>query len=235
MRYQWSSNGSAVIGWLLCLSFVTACAGQAPRLEAIHYSGRVIDKSTGEPIESARVTILPPSCEGAWRTDSRGRFSFWTRRRKSDQIEIEHEGYKTAHLSPQFGALSVVRMEPQETMPMNRTSLSASVAAELIAPSQSVAPAIMTADSEPEPSGEGNNWSRWYGLRLGRAPEAYTVQNVDFWLTGDRACGSSAQCREVERSDHQILWQFRLRGHDESGAPPRTNSTAHIRAIYRPQ
>jgi|SRR5579859_573450 len=236
MRSQWSSNGTAIVRWLLCVSFVTACAGQAPRIEAIHYWGRIIDESTAKPIEFARIRVLPSSFDGAWRSDSRGRFSFWTGYRKNDQLEIEHEGYETAYLSPQGGGLIVVRMEPQKTVMVNRMGLSGSaVAVELMGPSQSIAPAIMTADSGPVPSGNRNSWSRWYTLRLGRAPEAYTVQKVEFWLTGDHACGLSAQCREVERSDDQIVWQFRLRGHDEIGAPPRTDSTAHIRVIYRAQ
>src|ERR1051326_5926936 len=118
MHSRRSSNGTAFIRWLLCISLVTTCAGQAPRIEAIHYWGRIIDGSTAKPIAFARIRVLPSLFDGAWRSDSRGRFSFWTRRRKGDQIEIEHEGYGTSHLSSLGGALIVVRMATQK--PVNR-------------------------------------------------------------------------------------------------------------------
>lgn len=105
----------------------------------------------------------------------------------------------------------------------------------LMPPSQSVAPAILTANSGPKRSGSGNNWSPWYRLRAGKAPGGYTLQNVEFWLTGDRTCDAGAECREVERNDDQVLWEFRLKGRVETGAPAKYDSVAHIRVLYREQ
>jgi hypothetical protein len=229
MRFKLLSNTATVIAWLLCIA--TACAGQAPKVDAIHYWGRIIDRSTGKPIESARIRVIPSTYVGARRSDSRGRFSFWTGFRKSDQIEIEHDGYQTLCLLPQCGDLNDIRMQAQG---LDQADLSSfGVTAQLILPSQSVAPAIVTADSGPKSSGAGNRWSAWYRLGVGAAPQGYTLQKVDFWLTGDDACGLSAQCRETKRSDREIRWEFRLQGHSEIGAPLRTEAVAHIRAVYR--
>lgn len=105
----------------------------------------------------------------------------------------------------------------------------------ILPPSESVAPAIITADSGPKPTGAAATWSRWYRLGVGKAPTGYTVQTVEFWMTGDNRCGSSAQCRELTRSDDQVLWAFRMHGHNGKGAALTGYAVAHIRVIYRTQ
>jgi len=97
-------------------------------------------------------------------------------------------------------------------------------------PSQDVAPAFVIADSGIKPSGVGKNWSDWYRLRVGNAPEGYTLWRVEFWLTGDRSCGNKSECREIVGSDKEILWEFRFQG-DDKGA---VHSEGHIRVTYRP-
>jgi hypothetical protein len=99
--------------------------------------------------------------------------------------------------------------------------------------SQFVAPAIVTADSGVKSSGTGKNWSDWYQLGAGKAPNGYTVTKAEFWLTGDRKCGKFAECREVQRSDQRVLWEFRLQGNDRDGAAKVVTSEAHIRVTYR--
>jgi len=105
----------------------------------------------------------------------------------------------------------------------------------LVPPSQSVAPAIVTADSGLKSSGIGKNWSDWYTLGTGKAPQGYTVWKTEFWLTGDRSCGDSAECREVERSDQRVLWEFRLQGNERDDSAKVAISEAHIRVTYRPR
>ena len=236
MCCELSVNVSRVLAWLLCLIFASSCGGQTSGTEAIHYRGRIIDESTGKPIESACIKVVPSAYDGAWRTDSRGRFSFWTTHDKNHKLEIEREGYLRLSLMPQGGALNDIRLEPQRTVVSNLTGVLKSEGEPgILSPSQSVAPAVETADSGPRLSGTGNNWSRWYRLGVGKVPQGYTVQKVEFWLTGDRACSLAAQCREIRQSNQQVLWEFRLRGHDEIGAPPRAYSTAHILVVYRSQ
>lgn len=103
----------------------------------------------------------------------------------------------------------------------------------LVPPSQFVAPAIVTADSGVKSSGTGNNWSDWYLLGAGKAPEGYTLTKAEFWLTGDRKCGELAECRELRRSDQQVLWEFRLQGNDADGVTKIATSEAHIRVTYQ--
>ena len=107
--------------------------------------------------------------------------------------------------------------------------------AELMPPSQSIAPAIATADSELKGSGVGKHWSRWYRVGVGKAPRGYTVQSAEFWLTGARSCGALAECRELARSDQLVLWEFRIRGNDQFGAATKVFSQGHVRVIYRPR
>lgn len=102
-------------------------------------------------------------------------------------------------------------------------------------PSQSVAPAIVSANSGVKSSGIGKNWSDWYPLGTGKAPQGYTVWKAEFWLTGDRRCGDLAECREVERSDQRVLWEFRLQGNDTDDLAKVATSQAHIRVTYRPR
>jgi hypothetical protein len=105
----------------------------------------------------------------------------------------------------------------------------------LMPPSQEVVPAIVSADSGVKTSGIGKNWSRWYRLGVGKAPTGYTVRKAEFWLTGDRTCDVSAECREVLRNDGQVLWEFRLQGNDDDRVPRTAFSEGHIRVTYRPR
>ena len=102
----------------------------------------------------------------------------------------------------------------------------------LLPPSQAVAPAIASAHSGPKPSGAGKRWSNWYHLGVGKAPNGYTVQKTEFWLSGDHVCGASAECREIARDDRQVIWEFRLQGHDHTDTARTTYSEGHIRVFY---
>jgi len=114
-------------------------------------------------------------------------------------------------------------------------ALAAAQQLEPIPPSQSVAPAFVTADSGVKSSGVGTSWSKWYRLEVGRAPGGYTIQKSEFWLTGARRCGFLAECRELARTDERVIWEFRLQGEDRSGLPITVISEGHIRITYRPR
>lgn len=92
---------------------------------------------------------------------------------------------------------------------------------------------MLNAESEQKLSGNGRDWSCWYRLELGKAPSGYRFQHAEFWLSGDRSCGTGAQCRELIQNDKQVIWEYRLQGHTEDGAPRQTYSVAHIRVLYR--
>ena len=233
-------NRSTFPVWLLFFALITVSFGQRnpgpSNIRAIHYSGRILDRRTEKPIGAARIRIIPALGRYEWRTDSNGRFSFWTADEKAQGIKIEREGYGAVSLLVKGCNLQDIRLEPISSISSSPIELTASdKTSRLMPPSQAVAPAIVTADSGPKMSGEGKNWSGWYRLGVGKAPGGYTVQRVEFWLSGDRTCGFSAECRELTRNDQQVLWEFRLQGHDEIGAPAKTASVAHIRAIYRVQ
>jgi len=92
---------------------------------------------------------------------------------------------------------------------------------------------VVTLSSGPKLSGAGKDFSEWYRLGAGAAPDGYTVDKTEFWLSGDRTCGAWAECRELSKSDKEVVWEFRLQGHDEWGAPPQAYSEAHLRVTYK--
>jgi len=104
-----------------------------------------------------------------------------------------------------------------------------------VAAAHALLPKVVEASSGQRISGKGKNWSSWYKVQVGAAPAGYTIDKVAFWLTGDRSCGAGAECQEITKSDTEVVWQFRLQGHDEWGAPPQTFSTGMLRVTYQPK
>jgi hypothetical protein len=225
---------------LLCFFFasaVAAIAGQGglpvSNDRAVHYQGNIRDQSIGTPIGAARIRLIPSDGQ-VWRSDSKGHFSFWAKNLNIEKLEVEADGYKSVRVAPNDTILNDVRLPPLVgDRSATFSPMASGATTRLSPPSQAVAPAIITADSAPRVSGDGEHWSRWYQLGVTRAPTGYTVQHVEFWLSGDRTCGSFADCREITRTDQGVSWEFRLQGHLESGAPRKTYSVAHIRVVYR--
>ena len=177
------------------------------------------------------MTLTPSIDDCVWRTDADGRFSFWAPVLSKQRLIAEADGYESRSLKVQSGNLSDIRLPPSSSVQL--TALPGEPY--LMPPSQAVAPAIMTAESGPKVSGSGKDWSRWYRLGVDKAPGGYRFQHAEFWLSGDRSCGNGAQCREVIENNKQVVWEFRLQGHNEYGAPRQTYSVAHIRVLYRPE
>lgn len=210
---------------------VTSCAGQVqadrPK-KVVHFGGRVVDGATGKPVEAAQISLSASIDRCVWRTDSDGKFSFWAPVETNQQMIIAADDYASVSL--------VVRSSHLHDVPLHAARfrvVAPEAPVQWLAPSQAVAPAFITADSGPRLSGRGKSWSPWYQVGLGKAPSGYTVQRVEFWLSGDRSCNAGAECREVEKNDERVLWEFRLQGHDEIGAPARAASKAHLRVSYR--
>jgi hypothetical protein len=92
---------------------------------------------------------------------------------------------------------------------------------------------VAETSSGPKLSGSGKDWSEWYQVKIGAAPAGYSVEKTEFWLSGDRTCGAWAECKELTKDETQVVWQFRLQGHDEWGAPRQANSEGHLRVFYK--
>jgi hypothetical protein len=233
------NNARLLWSFLLCVLSLSTCLSGASSARtknaAIHLSGHVRDRQTGKAIEAARIKVLPSTDKAIWRTDGKGEFSFWLAKQEVDRVEIEAPGYRTVSLAPETGALGNVQLTRKSADGSTPAFVSGTNASPLMPISQAVAPAIMTADSGPQPSGSGSSWSPWYRIGVTRAPAGYAVSRAEFWLSGDGACGRSAECHQLGSNDKQVLWEFRLHGHNEIGAPSRTFSVAHIRVIFRPR
>jgi hypothetical protein len=233
------NNARLLWSFLLCVLSLSTCLSGASSARtknaAIHLSGHVRDRQTGKAIEAARIKVLPSTDKAIWRTDGKGEFSFWLAKQEVDRVEIEAPGYRTVSLAPETGALGNVQLTRKSADGSTPAFVSGTNASPLMPISQAVAPAIMTADSGPRGSGSGSSWSPWYRIGVTRAPAGYAVSRAEFWLSGDGACGRSAECHQLGSNDKQVLWEFRLHGHNEIGAPSRTFSVAHIRVIFRPR
>jgi carboxypeptidase family protein len=232
-------NIARLLWLLLCIVSLATCLSGASssrtKNAAIHLSGQVRDRQTGKAIEAARIKVLPSTDNAIWGTDGNGEFSFWLARQEVHRVEIEAPGYRTVSLAPMTGALGDVQLTRDSSDGSRPAFVNGTNTSPLMPISQAVAPAIITADSGPRPSGTGSSWSPWYRIGVSRAPAGYAVSRVEFWLSGDGACGRSAECRQLDSNDEQVRWEFRLHGHDEIGAPSRTFSVAHIRVIFRPR
>jgi hypothetical protein len=232
-------NIARLLWSLLCILSLSTCLSGASSSRtknvAMHLSGHVRDRQTGKAIEAARIKVLPSTDSAIWGTDGNGEFSFWLAPQEIRRVEIEAPGYRTVSLAPMTGALGDVQLIHESADGSTPAYVSGTNASPVLPISQAVAPAIMTADSGPRPSGTGSSWSPWYRIGVTRAPAGYAVSSVEFWLSGDGACGRSAECRQLGSNDEQVMWEFRLHGHKEIGAPPRTFSVAHIRVIFRPR
>jgi hypothetical protein len=102
-------------------------------------------------------------------------------------------------------------------------------------PSQSVVPAIVTADSKPIRSGRAQRWSPWHRIEVGKAPAGYALQRVEFWITGDGKCGSTAECKEIIQGNSRVVWKFRIRSQSDVKSGSGGYSVAHLRVFYRAQ
>jgi hypothetical protein len=91
---------------------------------------------------------------------------------------------------------------------------------------------VVEESSGPKLSGIGDTWSPWYSVNIGSAAKGYTLDKVEFWLTGDRQCSDGADCKEAGRGDSGVTELFRLRGHLESTTALPTE--AHLRVTYKP-
>ena len=233
------NNARLLWSFLFCVLSLSTCLSRASsagtKNAAIHLSGHVRDRRTGKAIEAARIKVLPSTDKAIWGTDGKGEFSFWLAKQEVDRVEIEAPGYRKVSLAPETGDLANVQLTRKSADQSTPAFVSGTNASPLMPISQAVAPAIMTADSGPRVSGSGSSWSPWYRIGVSRAPAGYAVSEVEFWLSGDGACGRSAECRQLSSNDEQVTWEFRLHGHDEIGAPSRTFSVAHIRVIFRPR
>jgi hypothetical protein len=67
----------------------------------------------------------------------------------------------------------------------------------------------------PYPSGEANNPGKWYELCNSPEPEGWTIEKSEFILTGDRTCGSWAECNKTTDTPTKVCYQFRMQGHSE--------------------
>ena len=234
---------SLKIAWLLASVFCGVSLSPGPgrassvhsNSQAVHVRGQVRDQCTGKVVEAARIRLLPSTDNVCWRTDQKGKFSFWIAKQELHRIEIEAEGYRKVSLLPAAYLLRDVRLTPEAPSNSSLASISERNTLSIMPASQGVAPAIMSVDSLSELSGRGSSWSPWYHVGVTKVPAGYAVGHVAFWLSGDGACGRSAECRQVPSDDQQVLWEFRLRGHDEVGAPSQTRSVAHIRVYFLPR
>jgi len=65
-------------------------------------------------------------------------------------------------------------------------------------------------------SGPSSQWSDWYELCSDPLPAGYEIIMEDFDLSGDRTCGSWAECYKSKSGPDKVCYSFRMQGHDEN-------------------
>jgi hypothetical protein len=91
---------------------------------------------------------------------------------------------------------------------------------------------VVEESSGPQLSGTGDTWSSWYSVNVGPAAKGYTLDKVEFWLTGDRQCNDGAECKEASKGDSGVTELFKLKGHSGSTVP--LPSEGHLKVTYKP-
>ena len=67
-----------------------------------------------------------------------------------------------------------------------------------------------------KPSGPGASFSQPYRLCSDPLPPGKKIVSKEFFLEGDRSCGSWAECRAVTDTPDLVCFEFRLQGHNEA-------------------
>jgi hypothetical protein len=95
-------------------------------------------------------------------------------------------------------------------------------------PSATPAPSTLerkTYTSGSTPSGAGAAFSEWYQLCSDPEPNAWTIAESSFSLTGDRQCNAWSECRQTVNEPTKVCWQFRMQGHSEQTGILRQGNT----------
>lgn len=83
-------------------------------------------------------------------------------------------------------------------------------------PAESTTTTVFEKRSGSRPSGPGKSFSQPYELCSDPLPDpAMTIVSSDFFLLGDRSCGSWATCEPSVKEPTRVCWKFTLQGHDE--------------------
>ena len=90
--------------------------------------------------------------------------------------------------------------------------------------------------SGPQPSGIGSNFSPWYELRSPPPKPGYELdpKTVQFSLSGDRRCNEWSECQIKQASANEVIFLFRLQGHNEWFPPRPAFSEGVLRVEFRP-
>jgi len=82
----------------------------------------------------------------------------------------------------------------------------------------------------------------WCFLSAGRPKPGYRIRSASFSLQGDRMClgndfdpepdDPAAWCRRVARTDNEVIWQFKMLGHSETGTEIAGLSFGKLVVVY---
>lgn len=222
----------ALVGSLVAFQF-----GLHQEAQRVRYTIQVFDAATSTGIASASVRLSPdsriPGGGIGGLTDSLGRLTLTldsSLRGKPVEVTVEREGFKPSAVTSVVASdvtTATVRLEP----------IAPPVSLPIPTDPSRVKETLLFR-SGPKLSGVKKEFSGWYELCSGPLPRDSIIESDEFTLSGDRACGAWAECREErdKRTSSQVCWQFRLQGHDEWPGSGQAASEGILRiTISRPK
>jgi hypothetical protein len=220
------SLGVALI-FMLTLTMFTRPATVDNKLR---YTISILDTLSDTGVSGTSVSLKAGRREWRCLTDSQGRCTFTLSGPLHGTMAVVQAikpGYKSStFLNPipvNQGEITL-RLEPTSPPPPQPSTSSPTRLVE-----------TLSFSSDPKASGSMKNFSQWYALCSAQLPKGAAVESVAFSLSGDRSCGAWAECREKERSNDRVCWEFRLQGHDDWRPPGQAFSIGNLRVrISRP-
>ena len=222
---------------IICVTFFAGFIEFDPKLVAetakleeakkIRYTVNVLDQLNNAGVDTAALSLEVGAAVIEASTDRAGVYTFSLNNSLANQpavLRVTKAGYRSGELAnplPSTQGTVSVRLA-QTTPPVPAPAASA--------PSRVVDVAIFT--SEPLVSGSMENFSPWYELCSGALPPGSIIEQVTFTLAGDRSCGAWAECREKERTQSRVCWQFRMQGHNEWLPPGQARSVGQLRVQF---
>ena len=233
--------GKGTPAWIKLLVFVLLFVGcgafaiaVTKSAQQLNYVGQIVDSDTGRPVKNAKVDLEIKKNTMTDHSDSEGIYAFWMKVKDTDvdgRLKIDASNYPSydrhVHVSPYTGLVQV-----------RLTAIKPTVVNFVLKPLPK--PGVprpeelkVEKSSGLKASGVGSEFSDWYELCSGPAPQDYSYRDSKYWLTGDRECGKWAECRYGRADDSNVCFEFRLQGHNEGPGQGQGLSEGHLLVTYK--
>ena len=92
--------------------------------------------------------------------------------------------------------------------------------------------ATLSESSGPKLSGLGKEYSEWYTVCSKERGEGWKIISAEFRLSKGNCGGSWAECKETEKSDSRVCWDFRFQGYNDGTGPVQVTDEGILRITW---